>query len=157
MQGSDIIEVIKKYPAISINFKGIFSIDNLPKDIPTKHFIIFNEDLAENKGIHWLALIKPKNNCLECFDSLGLDTRKQDLILKYHRFKNVKQIKFNETRFQPLTSDKCGLFTLYFCINRLMNLDLSFRKFLEDFFSNEDKENEINVKAFFNNGVELEI
>lgn len=150
MHSSEIVQIIEKYPCIAKNFYGIYSIDLIPKHFPVKYFIIFNEDLSTNEGTHWLALFRKSNQTLECFDSLGFNETKQSRFLKYCKIKKVKNIKFNETPFQPITSNKCGLYAIYFCLNRLLNLDLSLKTMLSEYFDDNILKNDTLIDSFFN-------
>lgn len=149
MQGSELTTIIKRYPSVLKHFVGVFSINTVPS-LRVGDFAIFNQDLAENKGFHWLAVIRPKKNVVECFDSLGLNHEKQTLIKNYLVFDSfVTTVKYNETQFQPSESSNCGLYAVYFVINRVMNLDLSFTKFLNLYFNLNTLANEKKVIGFF--------
>ena len=83
------------------------------------------------------------------FDSLGIDDKKETLIRKFipERF----CILYNATAFQPKTSDKCGLFCLYFLIHKHYNSDSSMHEILSKIFTTSPQENEIKVAQFFEN------
>lgn len=149
MFGHELKAIISEYESIQKNFLGVFSIDTLPKNIPLHHFLFCNEDLAHNHGKHWLCFVRPSKKTVECFDSLSINPEKYQLLRKYCHFKNVKEIKFNQTQFQPSSSQSCGLYALYFAINRMHNLDLSFKTFLNDFFKCDHEANERKVTKFF--------
>lgn len=149
MLSSEIAELISKYPCVQSSFSGVFAIDTIPNNIPINHFIIFNQDFSTNYGIHWLTLIRTKKYVLECFDSLGLNTDKQSLLTKHNSFTGIKFIKFNETEFQSTKSNNCGLFAVYFAINRLLNKDLSLKVFLSEYFTTDVDKNDHIIKSFF--------
>lgn len=79
-----------------------------------------------------------------------MDSDKKILIKTFCKFR-VKEILFNESCFQDTFSDSCGYFVLYFAIQRMHNLDLSFEDILEDIFENDVKDNEKNVILFCEN------
>ena len=75
--------------------------------------------------------------------------KKKNNLQLYCKFRGIKEIEFNETQFQSDFSDTCGLFTIYFIIERMFNLDLSFEELLFEIFDTENlDENEMKVKEF---------
>lgn len=149
MLGSEISAKIESYPCVKNNFKGIFAIDTIPSNLKVHDFIIFNLDLSNEKGSHRLVLFKKSNSVFECFDSLGFNPEKQALFAKYNKSKSSKILKFNETVFQPIQSVNCGLYAIYFSINRLLNLDLSYKNVLSEYFTLNTEQNDKIVKDFF--------
>ena len=85
---------------------------------------------------------------MECFDSLGIDNAKKLFISSNLRQKSISQIKFNVTQVQSSDSDTCGLFVLYFLIQRYHNKDLSFNELMNDIFVFSQTENEKLVNNF---------
>jgi len=85
---------------------------------------------------------------LECFDSLGIDLTKRELLKLNFRYKNVNKIEYNVTQVQSSLSDTCGYFVLYFIVNRFHNLDLSFSDLLNEIFVESQAKNETFVKEF---------
>lgn len=148
MNSSEFIGYLKDYPFLLERFLGTFSIDTLPKYFKLRSFCFCNTDTSEGVGKHWLCFVKTEKNCIECFDSLGIDENKKDLLSKYCKIRNVKEIEYNETQFQTSTSSTCGYFVLYFAIHRMHNLDLTFDDILEDIFSFNLTINEEKVQQF---------
>jgi hypothetical protein len=60
----------------------------------------------------------------------------------------VKELIYNESQFQNIDSNTCGLFVLYFAIQRMHNLDLNFEEILEEIFDKDLLKNEQTVKTF---------
>lgn len=60
----------------------------------------------------------------------------------------MKKLIYNECSFQDSNSDTCGKFVLYFAIERMHNLDLTFEEILEDLFEINNLKNEEKVKKF---------
>lgn len=147
MQSSDFNQYFDKFPFLKHHFLGIFSIDNLPKSIPLRKFLICNTDFSSGDGIHWFCFVKSNNNFIELFDSLGVTQTKKELIQNYCKFKTKKLI-YNETQFQDSLSNTCGKFCIYFLIKRLFNFDTNFEDLLEDIFSTNVNKNETNVNKF---------
>ncbi len=148
MNGSDLEKFIQNLPSIRSNFLGVFSIDSLPKKFPLKHFLICNYDLKSMPGSHWFALVRKTSEKIECFDSLSINSNKQELLIKYCNFNKVTKIIYNETAVQDISSISCGQFVLFFLIHRIHNLDQSFVSLLNEIFVTDTKTNEINVLEF---------
>ena len=147
MQGIEFYNYLDKFPILKTNFfSGIRSINTLPCRLNYRHFIIVNFDESTARGSHWFLFYRSTKHQIECFDSLGLTDLKKDLIVKHCKF--TQEIIFNETQFQKLDSDTCGLFVIYFCIERSFNADLDFETFLELCFVENCEENELIVKKF---------
>jgi hypothetical protein len=121
MQGSEFFEYIDKFPELKKHFAGIFSIDTLPKSLKYRTFCICNTDTQNGIGKHWICFLKSEKSNIECFDSLGISSEKKELLLKYCHFKS-KHINFNITQFQKSDSITCGLFCVYFIIERLRKI-----------------------------------
>jgi hypothetical protein len=148
MQGFEITEYFEKLPFLRKYFVGIFSINTIPKIIKKNSFLICNTDTSNGIGKHWICFTKVSTDCIECFDSLGINEEKKQLLKSYCDFKNVSKIQFNETQFQDNGSSTCGLFAIYFAVQRFYNLDLHFDELLEEIFVNETEKNELIVKEF---------
>jgi hypothetical protein len=146
MQGADFYKYLDKFPTFKKHFKGIYSIDTLPKTLNYRNFLIANTDLQKGFGIHWIGFCRSSKNNIELFDSLSLTSEKQELIVKYCKFK--QEILFNETEFQLKDTTTCGLFVIYYCIEIIFNLDLNYDTFLELCFDENCQENEKTVKKF---------
>lgn len=148
MQSSNLKEIINKFPSILNRFKGVYSIDTVPKYLAKNSFVILNTEEYSQPGQHWFCFIKkgPKN--YELFDSLGIDENRLDHLKKYKIFPLKSKIKFNKTQVQNVSTETCGLFVLYFLIQRMHNLDLSFDTLLNEIFDDDVNLNENKVKNF---------
>jgi hypothetical protein len=147
MQSSEFDNYFASFPNIKNHFLGVFSINTLPKLIKYRKFCICNTDVESGNGKHWICFVRSDKDTIELFDSLGVDKEKLDLITKYCKF-NVKEIIYNETQFQTDFSETCGLFVIYFLIERIFNLDLSFEQLLHDIFYENKLTNEKKVIEF---------
>jgi hypothetical protein len=116
MQGSEFQTYFDKFPNLKKKFSGVFSIDTLPKRLKDRTFCICNTDTHNGVGKHWICFIKVEK-IVECFDSLGISSEKKTLLKEFCHF-NAKRINFNETQFQKNDSSTCGLFCIYFIIER---------------------------------------
>jgi hypothetical protein len=152
MQGFEITEYLNKFPYLKRHYRGIFSIDTLPKFLKIRQFVICNTDISTGNGLHWFCLLRSSKTSIECFDSLGISSSKKTILEETCRFRGIKELEYNETAFQSFESTSCGLFSVYFIINRLHNLDMTFDELLNDIFDVENKErNESLVHEFCDN------
>ncbi len=150
MQGTDFEQYLCQFPVLKKHFIGIFSIDTVPKSIKYRQFCICNTDLHTESGQHWFCFLRNSTYEIECFDSLGINLEKKEKLTKYCTFKRIKQLKYNETSFQSKDSNTCGLFTIYFLIERMHNLDMTFDELLDDIFEEDKVKNEQKVSKFCN-------
>jgi hypothetical protein len=114
----DIIDIIKDLK-LDHCFGGVYSKDQLPKDLMrTKFYIVNMQDHDEGEGTHWIVFyyIKPLTSIF--FDSFGfLPPEDIDEV--------IKPYIYNDEDVQDLDSSACG----YFCI--------AFIKFL---YNKQDKQ-----------------
>lgn len=150
MQSDELLYAFDKFKSIKDYLSGVVSIDNIPKSLKVKHFVIINTDLSTGLGKHWFCLLKIAQNKYEIFDSLGFSEEKQEQFLKYLKFpkRTTLSFKYNISPVQSNESHSCGLFVLYFLCHRLHNLDLKFHDLFNDIFSNDSAENENLVSKF---------
>jgi len=151
MNGEEIENIIKFIPSIKDVFKGVFSINTLPKKLAIPSFLICNFDLDSQPGSHWFCLLKTAKNQLECFDSLGITKAKEELLQKYCKIQYISAINFNETPVQNINTSTCGKFAIFFAVQRLHNLDLTFSETLNEIFYQNDALNERKVSKFIKN------
>jgi hypothetical protein len=151
MQGFEFQKYFDCLPYIKKHFCGVFSINTLPKQIKYRQFCICNTDTSEGSGQHWFCFVRNSKSEIECFDSLGINEEKKQLLRKYCVFRGIKEINFNQTTFQNSETDTCGLFTIYFIVERMFNLDLTFEEVLEEIFDENTLINEEKVSKFCNN------
>lgn len=147
LEGFEFLKYLSKYPFIKKNCKGIFSIDNLPKRLKYREYVICNTSPSSVYNGHWFVLLQNSiNKEKELFDSVGVTEEKLKL---YETYFPPWQIEYNKTQFQSSLSSTCGHYVLYFIIQRMLNLDLEFEDFIETFFVPDINKNEIMVKNFF--------
>lgn len=148
MDSNDLIQILNQYPAITKSFKGVCSIDTIPK-LKQNEFVICNTDTSTGSGKHWFVLAR-FSNVIECFDSLGIDETKKSIILPIVTQFNIEAfLKFNVTPVQNISSESCGKFCLYFILERLYNPDLTFDELLNSIFKESCEDNEAIVEQFF--------
>lgn len=152
MQGFEFSNYFESFKFLKKHYDGVFAINTLKKSLKLRHFCICNTDQNTGSGIHWFCFVRTSKSKIECFDSLGICSDKKEILQTYCHFRGIHEIEFNETAFQTKDSNTCGLFTIYFVIQRMHNLDLSFDDLLEQIFDPENlEENENNVLQFCNN------
>ena len=95
MQGFEFHEYLNAFPVLKKHFKGIFSIDTLPKVLKFRQFLICNTDIKTGAGLHWFVLIRNSKYGIECFDSLGISSYKKDQLTKYCKFRGIEELEFN--------------------------------------------------------------
>ena len=146
LSSSFLTEILFELP----NFIGVFPQDFLCSlDIITipVSFII-NLDLSSEPGSHWLALIISEKS-IEIYDSFGLDPkswqRKPSLLFRFlKKFETTHKI-FILPKFQPLDSNLCGVYCIFFLIIRL---SLSFTEIKKLFTSDTDLNSSILLSFF---------
>ena len=85
MEGTEFINYFAKIPVILPYFKGVFSIDTMPKSLKNKCFFVTNLSPHTLPGTHWIAFLCLQN-ILEIFCSLG---NTWDLILPHLKLKKI--------------------------------------------------------------------
>ena len=109
----DIIDIIKQLQ-LDYCFGGVFSKDQLPKElIRTKFYIVNMQDHDEGEGTHWVVFYYNKPLTSMYFDSFGFPPPEDVEEV-------IKEYIYNDEDIQDLESTACG----YFCI--------AFIKFLHD-------------------------
>ena len=94
-----------------VKFAGVFSSDEVPENMKTGYFYIFNTAPSHDPGEHWIAVYNA--DPIECFDSISdKDTRKQ--------FKSIlgDAYLFNNIPVQSSLSITCGHHCLFYIFLR---------------------------------------
>ena len=97
---------IQKYYENEPRFIGVYSRDNLPKQIKDGAYVI-NLDEHDDIGTHWIALFCKTNEIVN-FDSFGVEHVPEEI----KKFIGNKNIKANIYRVQANDLVICG----YFCM-----------------------------------------
>ena len=148
MLSNQFAEKFQKFSNLKNQLQGVYSADTLPREIKKDKFIICNTDVSSGEGKHWYCVLKLENNVLECFDSLGITREKKLFLANNFRQRYIKKIKFNVTQVQSSTSDACGLFVLYFIVQRFHNKDENFTDLVNEIFVESHSQNEKVVLEF---------
>ena len=109
-------------------------------------FVISNTDTREGPGKHWVTFYFPHQGPYEFFDSLGNRPRRYGV-----NFETVLQKPYlmNCDRLQPPYSNACGLYCVYYIINRYNGMNLT--KIVNPFNVNALELNDTIVGTFLNN------
>ena len=146
MQGSDIELLVNGFKIP--NFRGVYTIQSIP-DLNIHEFVIFNLS-ATPPGTHWVYLtLRSKDKYtgeshFEIFDSLGCN-------VSYIEENLIKANSFyisNTYAVQPKTSNKCGLYCIYFAIMKSENEDYDFFDLMNVCFTVNLDENDSEVVKF---------
>ncbi|GIY58365.1 uncharacterized protein CDAR_295121 [Caerostris darwini] len=108
-------------------FRGVFTIDALPKQMRKFENGVINFDISTGPGTHWVCYYNdPKYEFVEYFDSFGeyeyegIKFKEGDFpknIVKYLKT-SKKEIRYNSSFLQQPTSVKCGLFCMKYISER---------------------------------------
>ena len=134
---------ISEYYANEPIFNGVYSRNNLPKNIKKGAYVI-NLDECENTDTHWIALFVKTNEVI-CFDSFGIEHIPKEI----ERAIGNKEIKASIFRLQAYDSIMCG----YYCIE-FINYMLKGKTLLDctNLFSlNDFKKNDQIIKRIVKN------
>jgi len=150
LRGNEFKTYFDKFPHVLTSFSGVFAIDELPQNIPIRHFVIFNLSEKHLPGSHWAVILRSSANQLELFNSLG--QQNLNYVTPYLKFQKHFTINYNEKAVQSVSSKFCGYHCIYFVIFRILNFDMSFEHVLEDiFYSNSLIKNDNIVSQFCHN------
>ena len=114
MNTTEIIHILKKNPVTKNYFDGVYPVDFLKNIINKPKLIICNTDSSDGKGLHWVVIFFYQNNQVDFFDSLGkkpCDYNRQ--FVKFMK-KFVDECNYTLTRIQPIDTDLCGHYCIYF-------------------------------------------
>ncbi len=127
------------------NFNSVFMSDTLPKHVKPNENGIINLDVNANPGTHWVAYYNDSNSkYIEYVDSFGMPPNKNTE--KFLRTSN-KEIMYNTTDFQNLSSNACGYFAMYYIKER--NKGRSVYDVLYSFALNDTESNEKKILSYF--------
>ena len=62
MDGTEFINYFSKVPVMLPYFKGVFSIDTIPKNLKNKSFFVSNLSQHNLPGTHWIGFLCLKKN-----------------------------------------------------------------------------------------------
>jgi len=143
---SDFEPYFKNIPDLLVHWAGTKALDEIPKQLKVKSFIIVNTSVKEKKDGHWIVLSRPYLGEIEVFNSLGFESL---ATIKPHlQFPFKSNIIYNNSSVQMPTTSSCGLYCIYFVVHRFLNLDIPFDELMEDIFTSNLNKNEDLVFKF---------
>ena len=146
LRSSDFHSYFSKGPTLLEHWQGVKSIDQIPRNLKLRKFVIVNLSPSGHPGSHWIVLCRSEKNQLELFNSLG--TRNLSSIRNYLNFNFKCSISYNNSPVQLPTTTSCGLYCIYFAVHRIFNFDMKFSEVMEEIFEPELKYNEDKVENF---------
>lgn len=132
---------------IKNTFIGVCASDELALFDKDEFAIISNVSKSNSPGTHWVCFFKSKQmNGVDFFDSSGNNVFIYNNYIKkfVRKFTGVKQCK---TRLQPLHSNACGLYSLFFLVHR--SKGISYESIIQMFSIRKLSENDKIVKKYF--------
>ena len=109
---SDSIERLAKKKLKIRGFRGVFPLNNLPRDLrtpPPPHRFIVNTHTDNLPGEHWLAVSYEKTGPILVFDTMGFY---YPLKLAKYLAKFRRKLLFNKIAYQKPGSKQCGQWCL---------------------------------------------
>ena len=122
MNGVEILQTVVSDRVACRFFGGIMSIDRLySKYSPQDVFYICNTDRWKNAGKHWVVVFFVNGNA-EFFDPLGKEPSE---FFSTFMMKHARKINFNRSRVQPLNSQTCGEYCIFFAAMRSRGVEFT--------------------------------
>ena len=113
--------------------QNVFALDEIDKASKTlPRFLIINTQPASQQGLHWVAVFIDRQGKVDFFDSVG---EKPPLPIADYMKKQSKQITRSTRRAQPMDSNYCGLYCVYFIAHRCFGYKY---QSIMDFFSKDN-------------------
>jgi hypothetical protein len=145
LSNEDIFKILNKH---NLPIVGIYSKDELPKDLKNGWYIINLEDHDKGSGTHWTCFKKGVINLY--FDSFGF-------IFPEEVKERLTNITYNHKEIQNINSIMCG----YFCIALINEMEksvikddlLKFNQFISRFSKNTLFNDEILKRYLMNNHI----
>lgn len=120
----------------------VCALDQLNRIQDKSFCVIVNSDTSDKSGHHWFALYRSKNRkYIDIFDSFAIPYTHHGVFLDQFLKRQGGKISFNNLQYQPDCSNTCGIFCLYFLIQR--DKGISYGDILSHFSCNLMKNNEI--------------
>ena len=140
-QLKDILDYI--LPCTNVKIYDVLAHDQLKFENINKYpaAFILNTAKHTHPGIHWVCLFYKTSKDIYFFCSYGKSPT-------FYKFVNIKPTKWNKIRFQSLSSDKCGHFSLV--VLHQLALNNSFERAVSIFSKTNTKTNDVLVQNYVN-------
>jgi len=146
LYSSEFKTYFSRIPSIAKHFHSVKPLDEIPKTLPVRQFVVVNLSERKYKGSHWVIIFRSHRDIVEIFNSIGYKNIKD--LRPYLRFNFKTHLSYNNTPVQLSSTKSCGLYCIYFAVFRLLNMDQPFEDVLEDIFTTDLHENENKVAKF---------
>ena len=110
-------------PVTNKYFDGIFSSDTLKEITQKPNLIICNTDPSHKPGEHWVLFFFSENS-VDFYDSLGRDIKYYGSVFIDFIANFVDDYKQCLKRTQPIKSDLCGQYCLYYAFAKCNGLPM---------------------------------
>ena len=110
-------------PITNNYFDGIYSSDTLKEIVEKPQLIICNTDPSNKPGEHWVLFFFNENS-VDFFDSLGRDIKYYGSIFLDFITNFANDYKQCLKRTQPVKSDLCGQYCLYYAFAKCNGLSM---------------------------------
>ena len=117
MDTNQIITILKNDILAKDVFKGVYAVDQLPKNLEYGAYVI-NTDEHYKPGEHWVAVYYDEKS-KDYFDSYGIlpiDSRIEKFC--------GKEFVYNNVKLQKTYSNACGFYCIYFILKRVRGIDM---------------------------------
>ena len=138
-------ELLNICEKLKIPLVGIYSKDQIPKELSNGGYIINLQDLYDketgekNEGTHWTGLYVFKNNQAIYFDSFGFPP--PNIIVQLLKKQNIK-CQINLKEIQNINSSTCGKYVIAFLIY-VSKYSLNIEPFITQFSDDPEKNNKL--------------
>lgn len=148
LSSDEIVHFCQSMPLLNRAFYGVVTPSALESLIlPSHSFVILYFDNKNSSLGHWTVLLKNKHT-FEFFDSSHnwrFLAQVRDILNLVYSHPLIRSIPFATQDFRTKT---CGYFCLYFILNRLKRLKLSFGYFIYKYFYLDTFDNEYTIAQF---------
>ena len=125
MDGQFICNVLENDRYTKLYFHGMGNIDEYPLVPPERPcFFVFNTDVSDGPGEHWVVMYLQSNKMGEFFDSFGRSPVECNLD-SFFKFHTEYKITYNNKLIQHIASSACGFHCLFFALMRCRGHSLS--------------------------------
>ena len=117
-------------PLLKKSILGVYAADQLPVNLKFPCGFIANTDKHSKEGVHWCSFYFPNSTTVEYFDSYGKSVNYFNDYFPIYVSK-FPSIVTNSKQLQSLYSDVCGMYCMFFLLQRLNGL--SFHEIVNSF------------------------
>ena len=123
MNTKQLCNALSLNPVTNKYFDGIYSSDTLNEIREKPSLIICNTDPSDKPGEHWVLFFFSENS-VDFFDSLGRDIKYYGSVFLHFIANFVDNYEQSLQRLQPIDSDLCGQYCLYYAFAKCNGLSM---------------------------------